>query len=161
MEAVSIDLDLNTFSHTRTYTISAGTRTFYAVCENYVETDGNGRASSYASLSVEFFPGYVTGVENKDKIPMAIELEQNYPNPFNPSTTIGFNLPEKAQVNVSIYDIEGKLVKTLVDETLSEGYQQITWDGTDAKGNSAASGVYFYCLTSESHVVTRKMVLIK
>jgi hypothetical protein len=161
VEAITSDLDNNSFSHTRVYTINPGPRTFYAVCHNYVETDGDGIASNYASLSVEFFPEYVTGAEDKDNIPMAIELEQNYPNPFKPFTTIGFNLPEEAQVSVSIYDIEGKLVKSLVNETFSEGYNQTMWDGTDANGNSVASGVYFYRLRAGQQVLTKKMTLLK
>jgi hypothetical protein len=161
VEAVNSDLDLNNFSHTRVYTIEPGSHTFYAVCENYVETDGSGIASNYASLSVEFFPGYVTGVEEKDKIPMTIGLEQNYPNPFNPVTTICFDITRTARVNLSIYDAAGRHVRALVDEHRSAGRYEETWNGQDEDGRMVASGVYFYRLKADEKTLTRKMVLLK
>lgn len=87
-------------------------------------------------------------------------LLQNHPNPFNPSTTISFTLPENARVNLSIYTLEGKLVKTLINGTLDEGRKQIAWDATDSNGNHVSSGVYFYCLKAGGKALTRKMVLI-
>jgi len=87
-------------------------------------------------------------------------LLQNYPNPFNPSTTISFTLPENSRVNLSIYNLEGRLVKTLIKGTLDEGRKQIAWDATDSNGNHVSSGVYFYCLKAGGNVLTRKMVLI-
>ncbi|MCK5547382.1 MAG: T9SS type A sorting domain-containing protein, partial [Thermoplasmata archaeon] len=84
----------------------------------------------------------------------------NYPNPFNPATTISFTVPEKAHATLSIFNIEGKLVKTLVNNTLEEGYKQTTWDGTDSHGNAVSSGVYFYRLRAGGKALTRKMVVI-
>ena len=90
-----------------------------------------------------------------------ITLNQNFPNPFNPSTTISFALPENSQVILSIYNIEGKLVKTLLNEPLEPGYKQSIWDGTDSQGNAVSSGVYFYRLKAGGKVLTKKMVLLK
>jgi hypothetical protein len=88
-------------------------------------------------------------------------LYQNYPNPFNPTTTISFVLPEKSHANLSIYSLEGKLVKTLINEEVDEGHEQITWDGTGSHGNRVSSGVYYYRLKAGKKVLTRKMVLLK
>jgi hypothetical protein len=88
-------------------------------------------------------------------------LRQNYPNPFNPTTTISFTLPEKSHVNFSIYDLEGKLVRTLINGEVDEGSKQITWDGTGSHGNRVSSGVYYYRLKAGKKVLTRKMVLLK
>jgi len=88
-------------------------------------------------------------------------LSLNYPNPFNPTTTISFTLPEKVYAKLSIFDIEGKLVKTLVNDTTDEGFREVTWDGLNAKGNPVSSGVYFYSLKAGDKVLTRKMVLLK
>ena len=90
-----------------------------------------------------------------------LALHQNHPNPFNPSTTISFALPKKAQVHLSIYGLDGRLVKTLVNETLDQGYKEFTWVGTDSHGNPVSSGVYFYRLKAGKRVLTKKMVLLK
>ena len=88
-------------------------------------------------------------------------FNQNYPNPFNPSTLIKFDIPngaknEKSNVKIVIYDVLGKQVAVLLDEKLSPGTYEVDWDASDYP-----SGVYFYSLSSESVVQTRKMVLIK
>ncbi len=91
----------------------------------------------------------------------ALALHQNRPNPFNPTTTISFVLPEKTRVTLAIYDVQGRLVRTLVSETIGEGYQARVWDGRDANGNQVSSGVYFYRLTAGDKTPTKKMVLLK
>lgn len=88
-------------------------------------------------------------------------LSQNVPNPFNPSTTIRFTLAEKSGVHLAVYDTAGRLVRTLLDETRESGAHEVTWDGRDARGAAMASGVYFYRLTSGSHIESKKMVLLK
>jgi hypothetical protein len=88
-------------------------------------------------------------------------LYQNYPNPFNPSTKISFNLPGERQASLSIYNIEGRLVKTLVNGSVKGGLQSVTWDGTDARGNPVSSGVYLYRLRAGGNVMTKKMILLK
>jgi hypothetical protein len=90
-----------------------------------------------------------------------LALHQNHPNPFNPSTTISFTLPKRSLTKLEIYNIEGKLVTTLVDGTLDEGFKQINWDATDSYGNPVSSGVYFYHLKAGGKVLTKKMVLLK
>jgi hypothetical protein len=91
----------------------------------------------------------------------SVALHQNYPNPFNPTTTISFVLPEKALVDLSVYNLRGQLVRTLVDEVLDEGISEAIWNGTDARGNPVASGVYFYRLRAGKNVMTKKMILLK
>jgi hypothetical protein len=88
-------------------------------------------------------------------------LYQNYPNPFNPATTISFTLPKITNVNLSIFNIEGKLMNTLIDGTITEGYNQVQWDGTDSNNNTVSSGVYFYRLNTGNAIMTKKMVLLK
>lgn len=88
--------------------------------------------------------------------PKEYSLEQNYPNPFNPSTTISFSLPFKSSVNLTIYDILGKQVETLINEEMSAGKYVKTWNA-----GKYASGVYFYKLNAGKFTVTKKMLLIK
>jgi predicted outer membrane repeat protein len=92
---------------------------------------------------------------------MLLALQQNYPNPFNPSTTISYSLPDKIHAQLAVYNLDGKLVRMLVDEDLDEGYKQTTWDGKNSHGNAVASGVYFCRLIAGDKMLTRKMVVIR
>jgi len=88
--------------------------------------------------------------------PIEYALEQNYPNPFNPSTTIKFAVPKESNVNLSIYNVLGELVSTLVNEPMKPGYYEY-----DFNASSLASGVYLYRLQAGSFVETKKMILLK
>jgi len=96
-----------------------------------------------------------------DFIPETYMLSQNYPNPFNPTTIIGFGLPEQCQVVVSIYNILGQEVKTLIQGIQMPGYYQLVWDGTDKTGKVQASGMYIVRMQTKEYTKTRKMVLIR
>jgi len=85
----------------------------------------------------------------------------NAPNPFNPSTTIRFTLPEAGHVTLAVYDVNGRLVRTLVGGPLAAGCHSVVWDGKDAMGRAVASGVYVYRLTAPQGVVTKRMVLVR
>ncbi len=100
---------------------------------------------------------------NEDNIvtPELKMLKQNYPNPFNPETSIRFNMPKNGNANLSIYNTKGQLVKTLVNGNVSKGEQKLTWTGTDNNGSRVASGLYFYKLSADGKVETRKMMLMK
>jgi immune inhibitor A len=91
----------------------------------------------------------------------ALVLRQNYPNPFNPTTTISFSLPKEAWVNLSIFAVEGRLIRTLENKTLSGGFKEVEWDGKDWRGNPVSSGVYLYRLKAGNHVIAKKMVLVR
>ncbi|MCK4384626.1 MAG: S8 family serine peptidase [candidate division Zixibacteria bacterium] len=93
--------------------------------------------------------------------PTRYELFQNYPNPFNPQTKIRYYLPEATWVNLTIYNLLGQRVRTLVDEYQNAGAKAMFWDGKDEKGNQVASGIYFHQLKTEEFSQTRKMVLIR
>lgn len=88
-------------------------------------------------------------------------LNQNYPNPFNPETIIEYVLPENSQVKLSIYNILGQHIKTLIDEYQKAGYKKITWDGKDKTGRQVSSGVYFYKIKADDFTSSKKMLLLK
>jgi hypothetical protein len=94
-------------------------------------------------------------------LPTEFGLEQNMPNPFNPSTQISFALPSAAQVNLTVFNVLGQQVRTLVDDYMPAGYQTVTWDGTDNTGVTVASGVYFYRIAAGEFAATKKMLLLK
>lgn len=85
----------------------------------------------------------------------------NYPNPFNPETTIQMSIPEASQVKLLVYNMKGQLVSILVDDFMEAGVHKYVWNGTDRRGNPAASGIYFYRLESEGQVINRRMLLLK
>lgn len=111
---------------------------------------------------IEF--GNLTGIENGDKphqLVQTFKLLQNYPNPFNPSTTIAYQLPKTSAINVSIFDINGKLVKEILNETQNEGHHEVTWDGANQQNNRVASGIYIYTVKSGDVILSKQMILIK
>lgn len=94
-------------------------------------------------------------------VPEGITLEQNNPNPFNPTTEIAFALPNAAHVDLAIYNLLGRRVRTLVSGGREAGEHRVIWDGRDAAGLSVASGVYLYRLSTGNIVESRKMILLK
>ncbi len=94
-------------------------------------------------------------------LPGSFQLNQNYPNPFNPTTTISFALPTAASAKVEVYNILGRLVAVPFDGMAQSGKNEVTWDGENSTGQSVASGVYFYRLTTKGFTETRKMMLLK
>jgi hypothetical protein len=93
--------------------------------------------------------------------PAVFALEQNYPNPFNPVTTIRFSLPEKGEVELLVYDVSGRLVKTLYNGVLDPGKHKVTWDGRNNGGRSVSSGVYFCKLIGKNQTAETKMLILK
>jgi len=98
------------------------------------------------------------------QLPKSFSITQNFPNPFNPSTTIQYEIPDKdgsVPVNISIYDLRGRLIINLVDEKKTPGTYRIHWDGRDEKAHKVSSGVYLYKIVSGDITATRKMVLVR
>ncbi len=93
--------------------------------------------------------------------PSKLQLSQNMPNPFNPKTEISYNLPVHQRVSIQVYDLRGRLVRTLVDEEQSGGAHTVTWNGRDNNGSQAASGVYLYQMVAGDQVLQKKMLLVK
>ncbi|MFN0150133.1 MAG: FlgD immunoglobulin-like domain containing protein [bacterium] len=91
----------------------------------------------------------------------SLALLQNSPNPFRSSTTLHFSLPRPQEAQVSVFDVSGRLVRTLVDRRLAGGEHQMTWDGTDQSGRAVTSGTYFYKLITPERNLTRKMSVIR
>jgi hypothetical protein len=95
------------------------------------------------------------------KVSYKYALAQNFTKPFNPSTTIAYSIASETDVTLAIFDVQGKLVRTLVSDRQTPSNCRVTWGGTDNRDVSVASGVYFYRLTAGEFVATRKMVLLR
>jgi len=106
---------------------------------------------------------------NKTTIPQAFSIYQNHPNPFNPVTTLRYDLPESALVNITIYDMMGRIVNNLVSSKQSAGYKSVQWNGINNSGQSVSAGLYFYTIqagdpsarSGYSFREGRKMVFLK
>jgi len=98
--------------------------------------------------------------ENRN-IPKTFSLNQNYPNPFNPVTTLRYDLPENGPVNITIYDMLGRQVKTLINQTQDAGYKSLIWDATNDYGKPVSAGIYLYQIQAGEYISTKKMVLLK
>jgi hypothetical protein len=117
----------------------------------------------YANGNVKY-PYFDISITNQDMdnaAPLLFNLGQNYPNPFNPSTTISYQLPAAGPVRLDIYNVRGQLVRTLIDAEQDAGYHSVIWNGKDNRGQSVASGVYFYRLSSLTQTLGKRMLLMK
>ena len=94
-------------------------------------------------------------------LPSVFALHQNYPNPFNPSTNINYDLPEESHVTVTVFDIIGKHVKTLVQDNQSAGFKTIRWDGKNQNNENVAAGMYVYQIKSGLNILSKKMILLR
>jgi len=105
----------------------------------------------------------VTSVEDyiNPNIPQNLYLNQNYPNPFNPSTNISYQLSTNGFVSLTVYDLLGRQIKSLVAGVQQSGYYTVNWNGLDEFGNHVPSGVYLYSLKTGNFVESKKMVLMK
>ena len=101
------------------------------------------------------------GVEvNHPMLPNQFMVYQNYPNPFNPSTTIRYDLSEQSYVQISIHDLLGRNVRTLVKELQDAGQKSVVWDATDADGRSISSGIYLLSVNVDSESLVKKMMYL-
>lgn len=107
-------------------------------------------------------PGILTNI-NTDKSGMVTDyqLYQNYPNPFNPSTVIEYNILERNFVSLKIFDVLGRVVKTLVNQEQGNGFYSVEWNGKNDYDNGVSSGIYFYRIESGEFVETKKMILLR
>ena len=94
-------------------------------------------------------------------MPMAFSLHQNYPNPFNPITLLRYDLPNDGLVNITIYDMMGRIVKTLVNGSQTAGFKTIQWNATNNKNEPVPAGLYLYTIQTEEFRQAKKMVLLK
>jgi hypothetical protein len=134
---------------------SSSSRTFNCFDRfGYFSSDGSEFIFSELMISV------ANNDEDIDSLPKV--TSKIYPNPFNPETTISFNIPKPGKVNLSIYNIKGQLVKTLLDEETSAGPHSLVWNGVDDHNKSVASGLYlFRIINNDNEASTTKGILLK
>jgi hypothetical protein len=124
------------------------------IAREVVDVNGNVLLASWSSV--------VTAVEeNANAAPTALALGDNYPDPFNPATTITYALPHAVEVKLIIFDMLGRRVRTLVDQTQQAGRYAVVWDGRNEQGQPVASGMFLYQLRAGNFVKTLRMALVR
>lgn len=141
------------------YTVQASKVTLASEAVNVQYNSGTGN-TMVLDMQLSDSPLSIDPIEN-EAVPTTLELSQNYPNPFNPTTTIGFALPQSSDVKLMIYNVLGQPVKELVNDNLSAGTYELTWDGTNQSENAVSTGVYFYSLETGNSRLVRKMLFNK
>ena len=131
-----------------------GTLYTYFVTAVYIEPDGESNPSN--ELVVDY-----TSINENSLLPLVTKLNSAYPNPFNPSTTISFDIAEKAFVNLEIYNIKGQRVRTLVNTDVNPGSHRVVWNGLDENHRPVSSGVYFYKMQAGKYLQINKIVMMK
>lgn len=132
---------------------------------NYIDLKVEAGITYYYKLADVDFSGNITfhgpisaAVTNS---PGTYTLEQSYPNPFNPETTISFSLKEKGMVSLKIYNLQGQLIRSLIDDEMEPGIHSIIWNAMDDRGMKVAVGVYLYSLKVNGFEATKKLNFIK
>ncbi|MFQ5511429.1 MAG: S8 family serine peptidase [Candidatus Krumholzibacteriia bacterium] len=103
----------------------------------------------------------VTGIDDRSVPRREVALYPAFPNPFNPTTTLRYELPQSSHVVLTVYNVRGERVTTLVNEPQSRGFKSVVWNGTDRFGNKVSSGLYIYRLQAGDFETSRKMMLLK
>jgi flagellar hook capping protein FlgD len=96
-----------------------------------------------------------------EKVLKSFQLLQNYPNPFNPTTSIHYQIPKQGTVDIKIFNIAGKLVKTISKKHSKQGNYSSVWDATNNNGNSVSSGLYIYQARFEESIISKRMIFLK
>ncbi|MEP0547853.1 MAG: PQQ-binding-like beta-propeller repeat protein [Rhodothermales bacterium] len=149
------------------YTIGNGTLDQAAEVVAVVpDIDGNGApeiavGSRHGRLALLASTGDILTASDDDAIPTAFSLDGGYPNPFREQTTLGYTLPEAVDVRLTVYDVLGRRVRTLVAEPQAAGTYNVVWDGRGAAGARAASGVYIARLEAGRSAATQRLVLVR
>jgi hypothetical protein len=124
---------------------------------HFVDSYGNDiTLPGYNMMTKLYYRQLVTGIEKHQELPGSFALSQNYPNPFNPTTTITYEIPKALQVRLTVYDILGREVQTLVNEMKQPGRYETTFNAS-----KLASGVYLYRLRAGGFVGTKKLLVIR
>jgi hypothetical protein len=128
------------------------------------KTDGTSIGYAVSAIREITFSGVPTSVKEQDlmqKVLSSFKLYQNFPNPFNPTTTIQYDIPRSGEVNIAVYDIQGRLVRTFASHTQQAGSHAIVWDARNNGGVNVSSGTYFCRIDFNNSFLVRKLVLLK
>ena len=133
---------------------------------SYTSEDGinySNNISNYGDINIRSKISYFDelALTSNKIISNNVSLSNAYPNPFNPFTTLSYGLPEDAMVNITIYDMMGRKINTLVSSQQTAGFKSIQWDATNNQGQPVSAGVYLYSIQTGQFNQTKKMILLE
>jgi hypothetical protein len=180
IQGSSVYLAWDPFADVQYYRLERSTDPLFAtdvvtqyLTDNYY-TDSNLEWNTEYFYRVSAFIGYWTDYSNvvsvileyvdvspDADIPISYKIHQNYPNPFNPVTTLRYDLPEDAMVTITIYDVMGRKVISLVNSRRTAGYHSVQWNAMNDLGQAVSAGMYVYTIQAGEFRQIRKMVLLK
>ena len=127
---------------------------------NYIVEATDGEFTVVSDSGKFVFSNISLSIEN-NFMPKDFALHQNYPNPFNPVTSLSYDLPNDDLVNITIYNMMGRIVKTLINSFQTAGYKSIQWNATNDRNELVSAGIYLYTIQAGEFRQTKKMVLLK
>ena len=119
------------------------------------------QATQVNTNTFEFLNVANSGTLNGNQIPLSFSLHQNYPNPFNPVTSIKYDLPNISMVNISVYNMMGRKVKTLVNGIQNPGFKTVQWNAKNELNSTVSAGLYIYTIQADGFKETKRMILLK
>ena len=128
------------------------------------KADGTIKVYAVSDIREITFSGLATSVREQELVQNVLSsfvLRQNYPNPFNPSTTIQYDIPHAGEITIAIYDIQGRLVRSLASLTQQAGTHSAIWDGHNDSGVNVSSGNYFCRVDFNHSFLVKKLLLLK
>ena len=177
-ETVTMTWDLNELPEHITMTLTDNTTnsiidltqqselTFTTIAKGSFPSSGNEAVSIYPELGSSHFTVDISYSElamdnTAGTLPIGYALHQNYPNPFNPTTTLRYDIPENSHVTITIYDMLGRKVRTILNLQQDPGYKSLIWNATNDYGKPVSAGIYLYQIQAGEYISTKKMVLLK
>ena len=112
-------------------------------------------------VDLNIYAGSTVGIDINSVLPKQMVLYPAFPNPFNPVTTLRYNLPEDGMVNITIYDMMGRIVRTLENSKQAAGFKSIQWNATNDAGQTVSAGLYLFSINSRDFRQTKKIIFLK
>jgi flagellar hook assembly protein FlgD len=128
------------------------------------KTDGTSMGYAVSAIREITFSGLPTSVKDQELMQTVLSsfaVYQNYPNPFNPTTTFQYDIPHNGEVNIAVYDIQGRLVRSLANLAQQAGRHTVMWDARNNAGANVSSGTYFCRIDFNNAVLVKKLILLK
>ena len=181
IDNASVNLEWDSIENFQYYKLERSTdslfitdvETNYLQYNNYIDNDLEFNTEYFYRVSAyvnDFWTDYSNvisvmlenvNIAGANDMPTVYKVHQNHPNPFNPVTTLRYDLPQDAMVNIIIYDLMGKSIKSLVNSNQSAGYHSIQWNSINNEGQQVSAGLYLYTIQAGEFRQTKKMVLLK